>query len=412
MKAEIITIGDELLLGQVIDTNSAWLGQELNRIGARVHHKSTISDSREAILIALREASHRSDVILITGGLGPTKDDITKVTLCDFFDTKLVLNQKVLDWVQSIFNNRNLPMLESNNQQAMVPENCEVLWNKNGTAPGMWFYENGKAFISMPGVPFEMKTIFIEEAIPKLKHHFSFPSILHRTIQTIGIGESFLAKKIAHIEDELPDHIKLAYLPAVGSVRLRFSAYGQNIQALEEELNPIIANLYSEIGQHIFGEGEDSISEIVGNLLRKKNATLSTAESCTGGFIAHQLTSIPGSSDYFIGSVISYDNRIKINELGVGKNIIEKEGAVSEACVMAMAAGIRLKYNTTYAIATSGIAGPGGGTEAKPVGTVWISIATPDNVFARVYHMGDNRERTIQRTALTALEMLRKELLN
>lgn len=412
MKAEIITIGDELLLGQVIDTNSSWLGQELNRIGARVHYKSTISDSREAILLALREASHRSDVVIITGGLGPTKDDITKVTLCDFFDTKLVLNQQVLDWVQSIFKNRNLPMLDSNNQQAMVPENCEVLWNKNGTAPGMWFYENGKAFISMPGVPFEMKTIFIEEAIPKLKACFSFPSILHRTIQTIGIGESFLAKKIAHIEDELPEHIKLAYLPAVGSVRLRFSSYGQNLQALEEELNPIISNLYSEIGQHIFGEGEDSISEIVGNLLRKKKATISTAESCTGGFIAHQLTSIPGSSDYFIGSVISYDNRIKTDELGVGKNIIEKEGAVSEACVMAMAAGIRLKYNTTYAIATSGIAGPGGGTETKPVGTVWIAIATPDNVFARVYQMGDNRERTIQRTALTALEMLRKELLN
>jgi nicotinamide-nucleotide amidase len=411
MKAEIITIGDELLLGQVIDTNSSWLGQYLNKLGIGVHFKSTISDSREAITNALLEASHRSDVIIITGGLGPTKDDITKITMADFFNTELVLNQQVLDWVQSIFTKRNLPLIDSNNQQAMVPQSCEVLWNKNGTAPGMWFYENGKAFISLPGVPFEMKTIFEEEAIPKLKSHFNFPAILHRTIQTIGIGESFLANKIIHIEETLPKHIKLAYLPSVGSVRLRFSAYGEDMDILNKELNPIIIELYNTIGEYIFGEGDDSISEVVGKLLRNKNATLSTAESCTSGFLAQMITSIPGSSDYFIGSIVSYANRIKMDELNVPAEIINSVGAVSEECVIAMAQNLKAKFKTTYAIATSGIAGPGGGSEQKPVGTVWIALASPNGTVAKKYNMGDNRERTVLRTSLTSLDILRKELL-
>lgn len=412
MKAEIITIGDELLLGQVIDTNSSWLGQYLNKLGIRVQYKCTISDSREAITNALLEASRRSDVIIITGGLGPTKDDITKITMADFFGTELVLNQEVLDWVQSIFNKRNLPMLESNNQQAMVPKNCEVLWNKNGTAPGMWFYENGTAYISMPGVPFEMKTIFEEEAIPKLNSHFNFPSILHRTIQTIGIGESFLADKISNIEDALPNHIKLAYLPSIGAVRLRLSAYGEQMHMLKNELEPIIISLYLSIGEYIYGEGEDSIAEVVGRLLKNKNETISTAESCTGGYLAHLITSVPGSSEYYIGSIVSYANRIKIKELGVPSNIIENHGAVSEACVIAMANNLKEKFNTTYAIATSGVAGPSGGSVDKPIGTVWIALASSNGTIAKKYNMGDNRERTILRTALSSLELLRRELLS
>ncbi len=411
MKAEIITIGDELLLGQVIDTNSSWLGQQLNQLGIQVHYKSALPDTREAILDGLKHAKERSNIIIITGGLGPTKDDITKNTLCDFFQTRLVQNEKVLEWVTSIFKMRNLPMLESNNQQAMLPENCKVLWNRNGTAPGMWFLEGGKAFISMPGVPFEMKTIFEEEVIPLLKDTFSFPCIVHRTILTSCIGESFLANKIAPIEDALPSHIKLAYLPSVGMVRLRFSAYGENAEQLNIELQPIIEALYETIGTYIFGEEEDKLSQVVGMLLKGKGLTLGTAESCTGGYISHMITLNAGSSAYYKGAIISYSNEVKINQLRVEPKIIETHGAVSEACVIAMAEGARLVLNTDYAIAASGIAGPDGGTKEKPVGTVWIAVSTPKQTVAKQLNLGDNRERTIQRTAIQALDTLRKILL-
>jgi nicotinamide-nucleotide amidase len=411
MKAEIITIGDELLLGQVIDTNSSWLGQQLNHLGIQVHYKSALPDAREAILDGLKQAKERSNIIIITGGLGPTKDDITKLTLCDFFQTRLVQNEEVLEWVTSIFKMRNLPMLESNNLQAMLPENCKVLWNRNGTAPGMWFFEDGKVFISMPGVPFEMKTIFEEEAIPLLKETFVFPSIIHRTILTSCIGESFLANKIAPIEDALPSHIKLAYLPSVGMVRLRFSAYGENTTQLNLELQPIIEALYESIGTYIFGEGEDKLSQVVGMLLKGKGLTLGSAESCTGGYISHMITLNAGSSAYYKGAIISYSNEIKINQLRVEPKIIETHGAVSEACVKAMAEGARLVLNTDYAIAASGIAGPDGGTKEKPVGTVWIAVSTPYQTVTKQLNLGDNRERTIQRTAIQALDTLRKILL-
>jgi len=269
MKAEIISIGDELLLGQVIDTNSAWIGQELNKIGIHVHYKSSVSDSKDSILQALTDSETRSNIVVITGGLGPTKDDITKTTICEFFGSSLILNEDVLKWVQSIFKNRNLPMLDSNNQQAMVPENCEVLWNRNGTAPGMWLQKMDTVFISLPGVPFEMKCIFEEEVIPKLFKTFSFPSILHRTLQTIGIGESFLAKKISAFEDSLPSHIKLAYLPSVGMVRLRLSAYGNNQDILQEELNLLVNQLYDLVSEYIYGEGNDTIEEVIGQFQTK-----------------------------------------------------------------------------------------------------------------------------------------------
>ena len=411
MKAEIISIGDELLLGQVIDTNSAWIGQELNKLGVHVHFKSTIGDSREILLKTLHESAERSDIIVMTGGLGPTKDDLTKHILCEFFDTKLIQNDAVLAWVQSIFLKRNLPMLASNNEQAMVPEISEVLWNRNGTAPGMYFVKNNKVFISMPGVPFEMKCIFEEEVIPKLQQQFSFPSIIHKTILTASIGESFLAKKIATIEDSLPSHIKLAYLPSVGAVRLRLSAYGNDNSVLAEELNTIVDSLYACIGEYIYGEEEDTLSQSVGKLLAAKNNTVATAESCTGGYLAHLLTSIPGSSSYYTGSILAYANVIKENILQVDKNILIQNGAVSEACVKAMAENCRRIMHTDYAIATSGVAGPSGGSKEKPVGTVWIAVATPTHCIARVFNMGDHRGRTIERTALMGLDMLRKELI-
>lgn len=412
MKAEIITIGDELLLGQVIDTNSAWLGQELNALGIHVHFKTAVSDDEQAILDTLKLASNRSSIIIMTGGLGPTRDDITKHTLCRFFNTHLVLNQEVLSFVKEIFTKRNLPMLESNNQQAMLPAIADVLWNRSGTAPGMWFDQNNTIYISMPGVPFEMKTIFSEEVIPKLKSRFSFPSIIHRTLQTCSIGESFLAKKIEHIENQLPSNIKLAYLPAVGSVRLRFSAYGNDESLLKESLNEIIAKLYNEIGQYIYAEGEVSLSETIGKLLKAKGKTLATAESCTGGFLAHQITLTPGSSAYFLGSVIAYHNSIKQNELHVSSTTLKEHGAVSEACVLEMAQAIRKKTGADYGLSTSGIAGPDGGTDAKPVGTVWIGFASETKSFAKVFNMGGNRERTILRTALMAMDILRKELID
>ncbi|MDZ4668122.1 MAG: competence/damage-inducible protein A [bacterium] len=411
MKAEIITIGDELLLGQVIDTNSSWLGLELNQMGIMVHYKSAIRDNKDAILEALHQGTKRSDVVIITGGLGPTKDDITKITMCEFFQTSLTLNEVVLKFVQQIFLSRNLPMLESNNQQAMLPKNCEVLWNKNGTAPGMWFYENNTVYISMPGVPFEMKTIFSEEAIPKLKSIFTFPSILHRTILTCSIGESFLAKRIAALEDALPSHIHLAYLPSVGSVRLRFSAYGEDKVKLEQELQPIIDELYSLVGDYIYGEGEDTLAEVIGNLLKQKNATIGTAESCTGGYLSHLITSIPGSSSYYLGSIISYHNDVKIAQLNIPSEILLNHGAVSQECVTAMAENLKIKLGTTYAIATSGVAGPGGGSIEKPVGTVCIAVSGPNQTIAKIFNMGENRERTIQRTALMGLDILRKLLL-
>ncbi|MFA9215267.1 MAG: competence/damage-inducible protein A [Candidatus Methylacidiphilales bacterium] len=411
MKAEIITIGDELLIGQVIDTNSAWLGQQLSSLGITLYQRTACGDSREQILSCLHDASLRSDIIIITGGLGPTKDDITKKTLCEYFDTTLVTDGKVLEWVTSIFKMRKMPMLDVNLQQAMIPANSKTLWNRSGTAPGMWFDINNKIYISLPGVPFEMKVIFEEETIPLLKQKFELPFIYHRTLQTCSIGESFLANKIKDIEENLPEYIKLAYLPSVGTVRLRLSANGNNKLQLETEVAQICNQLYERIGQYIYGEGNDSLNEVIGILLKGKNKTLATAESCTGGFIAHQITSIAGSSKYYKGSIVSYDNSIKQLELNVSDEILKTVGAVSEACVKQMAAEVLKKIDVDYAIATSGIAGPDGGSVEKPVGTVWIAIASKDKVIAQMFNMGDNRERTILRTCLMSLDMLRKILL-
>jgi nicotinamide-nucleotide amidase len=411
MKAEIITIGDELLIGQVIDTNSTWIAEQLNDVGIEMHFKCTVSDNKHAILQALKDAEKRSNLVILTGGLGPTKDDITKHTFCEYFNTNLTRNKKVELWVEEIFKKRNLPVIDVNLMQADLPENCEVLWNRSGTAPGMWFENNSVIFASFPGVPFEMKTIFKEEFLPKISKIKTLPSIVHRTIQTCSLGESFLAKRIEHIENSLPNYIRLAYLPNIGTVRLRFSAFGNNADALHLEIDEIVSKLKEVIGEHIYAEGEQSLSETLGKILLEKGETIATAESCTGGFLSHLITSVAGSSAYYKGSIIAYDNSIKKSELNIADEILSKHGAVSEACVLEMASQIRMKFNTDYAIATSGIAGPGGGTTDKPVGTVWIGIASKNETKAYMFNMGDNRERTILRTALMGMDLLRKLIL-
>ncbi len=409
--AAIITIGDEILIGQITDTNSAWLGQELGKMGIRVNYRCSVGDVKEHIIHALEQAKKYADIIITTGGLGPTKDDVTKQTFCEYFNTSLIENKEVLDWVTKIFRMRKLPMIESNRFQAMVPANCEVLFNSTGTAPGMLFREGEKIIISLPGVPFEMKNIFEEHCCAIIKKSFILTSIIHRTIQTTSIGESFLAEKIKDWEDKLPTHINLAYLPSVGQVRLRLSGYSDDIISLENEMNSIIHELYLKVGEYIFGEEDTTLQKAVGELLKTKKASLSTAESCTGGYLAHLITSVPGSSSYYKGSIIAYDNKIKMAELGVSADLLNSVGAVSEACVKQMAESVRLKMQTDYGMATSGIAGPDGGTVEKPVGTVWIAISSSSTTFAKQFNMGDNRERTILRTALQGLDMLRKTIL-
>lgn len=412
VNAAIITIGDEILIGQITDTNSAWLGQELGNAGIRVNYRISVGDRKEHIVHALNEASKFADIIITTGGLGPTKDDITKHTFCEYFETTLVENEEVKNWVTKIFRLRQLPIIQSNLDQALVPQNCKVLFNRSGTAPGMWFAHQGKVYISMPGVPFEMKTIFTEEALPLIKQNFTLPFILHRTILTACIGESFLAKKIATWESNLPPHIQLAYLPSVGQVRLRLSGYSSEETKLTAEMNEHINLLYALAGEYIYGEENDTLQQAVGKLLLQHKQTLCTAESCTGGFLAHLITSVPGSSAYYNGSIISYANEVKVNELNVDPQILISDGAVSEVCVKQMAEAARKKLNTDYAIATSGIAGPSGGSYEKPIGTVWIAVSSAQHTIAQQFNMGDSRERTILRTALQGLFMLRSMILS
>lgn len=407
MTAEIITIGDELLIGQVVDTNSAWMAEKLNEFGILVRQITSISDDREHILNTLREASQRAEVILITGGLGPTKDDITKTTLCEYFGSTMVFSETAYEDVRHLFRSRGLPVTGLNRGQAMVPECCTVIPNHNGTAPGMWFEKNSVIYVSMPGVPFEMKALMTGEILPRLKSK-SENAIMHRTLLTEGIGESFLADRIESWENQLPSHIKLAYLPQPGIVRLRLSARGTDKKKLGDELQKAVDGLLPLAGEFIFGEGDDTLEEVVGKLLREKGCTLATAESCTGGYIAHLITSIAGSSDYFKGSVVAYANEIKEKLLGVKPGTLAQHGAVSSETVKEMAEGARERFTVDYAIATSGVAGPSGGTPEKPVGTTWIAVASPLGTVIRKFILGDHRGRNIQRAAISALSMLRK----
>jgi nicotinamide-nucleotide amidase len=411
-QVEIITIGDELLIGQVVDTNSAWMAQRLNEAGIKVKQITSVSDDSQHIINALNEDKQRPDIILITGGLGPTNDDITKYTLCKYFKSNLRFDEKAFLNVERIFKARGKEVTEVNRKQAEVPEKCDVLPNANGTAPGMWFDVKDKIYVSMPGVPHEMKPMMENHVLPELKARFSEAKIFHRTILTQGAGESFLAEKISDWEKSLPKHIRLAYLPTPGTVRLRLSTEGtDDAEKLKEEVDELVKRLHPLAGEFIYGYDDDTLEKIIGDLLRNKKATLSTAESCTGGYIAHRITTMPGSSDYYIGSVVAYANRIKETHLDVSHDTIDKHGAVSEEAVKEMARGIKEKFKTDYSIAVSGIAGPDGGTAEKPVGTVWFAIAYKNAVFTKKLSLGNNRQRVIIETSLHALNNLRKILL-
>ncbi len=412
MKASIITIGDELLIGQVVDTNSAWIAQQLNSIGIDVYRRVAVGDVHEDILGALKEAEQSADIILTTGGLGPTKDDITKHAVNQFFGGILILNEDILKQVTSIFEQLKRPMLESNTQQAMVPDNCTPIQNKNGTAPGMWFERNGKVFVSMPGVPFEMKAMMKDEVLPRLKKLVKSQFIIHKTVQTAGIGESFLAEKIKDFENALPANVKLAYLPNLSLIRLRLTGHGDDETKLNEQLTSLQKELAKQAGEFVFWLEDEPVEQITGKLLLQNHATLSTAESCTGGYIAHRITSVPGSSQYYIGSVIAYANEIKENMLGVKIATIEKHGAVSEETVVEMATNVRRLMKTDYAISVSGIAGPDGGTPEKPVGTIWVALADKDGVTAKKYFFNRMRLQNIELTTNYALLMLIRKLKN
>tara|TARA_B100000963_G_C22594393_1_gene657137 strand:- start:177 stop:1418 length:1242 start_codon:yes stop_codon:yes gene_type:complete len=413
MKAELITIGDELLIGQTIDTNGSWLAEQLNLLGITVSQISSIRDNREHIISSLQNAQSRSELVILTGGLGPTNDDITKSTLCEFFDSELVLNKQVLEKIEAYFNSRSLKMIKVNSDQAMLPNNCQFLKNERGTASGMWFKKDGVDFISLPGVPYEMKGIFLDEILPVLKAQYSISTVVNKTVKTQGIGESFLAEIIKDWEKKLIDSgLKLAYLPSPGIVKLRITAFGNNEAELSARIDDSIENLKKLIPKYIFGYEKDRIEEVVGQLLKEKGSSLSLAESCTGGNIAHLITGVSGSSNYFKGSVVAYSNDIKQQVLYVDPKSIQQNGAVSKQVVEQMATGVRNSFKSDYAIATSGIAGPTGGTKQKPVGTVWIAVAYNDGVVSKKFNFGNNRERNIQISSLSALNMLRLVLLN
>ena len=390
MRAEIISIGDELLIGQVVNTNASWMAERLNSIGISVKYISVIGDSREDILKSFDDAKGRVDLILITGGIGPTKDDITKTTMCEYFDTSLVINKEALNDLEIFFKKRGVELTELNRKQAELPANCIAIKNSIGTARGMWFEKEEKIFVSMPGVPFEMKSMMTDYILPlivsSVKYQVSSKSIYHKTILTQGIGESFLSEMIEGWENILPKNIKLAYLPSPGIVRLRLSAYSEakgqksNVknesqEALKIEVEKHVEDLKKIISEYIYGYDDDTLEDKIGKLLREKGMAISTAESCTGGYIAHRITSVAGSSDYFTGSVIAYSNKIKEDLLKVKHDSILKHGAVSEEVAKEMAIGVRKEFGTDCSIAITGIAGPDGGTEEKPVGTVWIAVA-------------------------------------
>ena len=409
-QATIITIGDELLIGQVIDTNSAWMAQELNKAGIRVVRRVAVGDVWAEIWNALDEEQQHADIILITGGLGPTSDDITRPLLCKYFDGKMIVNEDALQNVLDIFTKLNRPIIERNLLQAEVPDTCKVILNKRGTAPGMWFEKNGKIFISLPGVPHEMKGM-MEEVIPELCRHFTFPHIAHRTLLTAAVGESFLAELIKDFEAILPAHIKLAYLPNYGMVRLRLSSTGMNKESIDNEIDGLFIQLQLLVKEYMVTNMDEPLEKLIGRLLIEKSKTLCTAESCTGGYIAHLLTSIAGSSKFYDGSVISYSYKAKEDLLQVDKNILETKGAVSEEIVTQMAMGALKNIGSDYVIAVSGIMGPDGGMPDKPVGTVWVAIGSKNKIEAKKLSFRFDRTRNIQLTATTALNLLRKFIL-
>ncbi len=406
--ASIITIGDELLIGQVIDTNSAFIAQELNKIGVLVKHRVAVGDVWDDIWQSLDQESKQADIILITGGLGPTADDITKPLLCKYFDGEMKVDEDTLAHVTHIFEHiLKRPMIDRNAKQAEVPNTCTVLKNEKGTAPGMMFKKDNVLFFAMPGVPHEMKWITTNHVLPIIQKEFITPTIIHKTLLTAGIGESFLAELIKNEEENLPTHIKLAYLPNYGMVRLRLTAIGFDAVTLNQEIIKHFEILKEKVNPYLVADEDIALPVAIGNLLKARGATLATAESCTGGNIAHVITAVAGSSAYFTGSIVSYDNRIKTELLGVPKSILETVGAVSEETVKIMAANVLKLMNTQYAIAVSGIMGPSGATEEKPIGMVWIAVANAETVMAKRFDCRFDRERNIQLTTVHALNFLR-----
>lgn len=412
MNAEIITIGDEILIGQIVDTNSAFLGKELNKIGVSIYQITSIQDDEEHILKALSEAETNADIIILTGGLGPTKDDITKRTLCHYFNDKLVENKDVLNHIEILFSKYiSSPISDVNRQQALVPSKAEVLPNRYGTAPGMWIEKNEKVFVSLPGVPYEMKALITNEVLPRLRETFNYPYILHRTLLTHGLGESALAARIEVFETSLPSYFKLAYLPNLGRVRLRLSAKAMDKSIVEAEMTRQLEMLLPQIEDIFVGFEEDSSLEAaLGRRLTDLGKTLAIAESCTGGYIAQSITANAGASKYFKGSVVSYATESKANLLGVSEQLIDQHSVVSREVAEAMAKGVLQLFHTDYAISTTGNAGPSKGDADAEVGTVWIAIATKEIVYSQCLNFGNHREKVIKKAANKAFEMLQKEI--
>ncbi len=407
VKIEIITIGDEILIGQIVDTNSAWMATELNKFGFEIAQISSVHDSAEHIIESLDLALKRADIVLFTGGIGPTKDDITKQTLCKYFNSKLVFNEEVFKNIENLLRNRQRAINELTNSQAYVPDNCTVIQNMVGTAPITWFEKDGKVIVSMPGVPNEMKNAMRTEIIPRLHKKFKTPSIIHKTVIVQGYPESALALKIADWENALPSDIHLAYLPNYGIVKLRLSGSSDNELSLEFLINQQIAGLTEILGSAIVAFEDIALEVLIGNILELKSKTLATAESCTGGNIAHKITSVAGSSAYFKGSLVAYSNEIKEKVLHVPTEILEKHGAVSQEVVEIMAKEVRKLMNVDFSIATSGIAGPSGGTTEKPVGTIWIAVSSEEKTLSQMFKYGTNRIQNIERSTQTAFLMLK-----
>ncbi len=413
MFAEIITIGDEILIGQITDTNSVFIAKEFNKIGISIYQITSVQDDKDHILKALKDAETRVDVVIITGGLGPTKDDITKRTICEYFGDILIEDQEVLKHVEELFKKQlKVPISEINRKQALVPSTATTLHNAYGTAPGMWFYQRGTVFVSLPGVPFEMENLIITEVIPRISQTFQRPHILHKTIVTYGAGESAIAERLQPWEDALPSFIKLAYLPGLGKVRLRLTAKGSDKETISRAMDAESEKLAQLLGEIIYGaEDGETIEETIAKRLIEKRMTLATAESCTGGGLAQKITALPGASAYFKGSVVSYATETKIKVLNVPQQMIDTYSVVSEEVAMAMAQNVRNLMETDFAVATTGNAGPTKGDSDVDVGTVCIAIATPKRVFAERFMMGNQRERIVEKATYKAFELLQKEIL-
>lgn len=411
MRAEIITIGDEILIGQIVDTNSAWIAEKLNEAGFTVIRKLTVGDDREEIIGAVEAAMERSDAVILTGGIGPTKDDITKSTLSEIFGGNMIRDEWTYRRNEEVLAARGIDYNELNQGQSMVPDTATILHNHHGTAPGMWFERDSKVVVSLPGVPFEMKELMTTKVLPRLTSHFRKSNVLHKTAITYGMAESVLAKTLSTWEEALPSYLRLAYLPSPSQIRLRLSAYDVEGSREQAEIDRQFGVLEKLIPKYFIGYGDDTVVSVTAKLLTQSGATLAVAESCTGGALSTKLTALPGASGYFLGGVVSYANSIKSSVLGVSEESLRQHGAVSREVAVEMATGVRRLYGSDYALATTGIAGPDGGSDEKPVGTVWIALSTPDRTVARKFVFGKLREQNIERAAATAVNLLRLTLL-